>query len=199
MGRQAVSSSNKSKYLRQTYRLMLPNTGVGQMVCLFFISTLFTLWIANPSVTAKTLFQSPASPVSPPAEPAQQPPPAGQSESSAPQEPVTQQPGVEQGSGPESLSPTLPAETIESAPAASEELQPESSRPSRERDSRNPADEEAESRNFILDRVELIDSVVVSGAYLWLCCGVALFLLVPIFMLVLYIRGRSKMGQNDRF
>ena len=199
MGRQAFSNSNKSKYLRQTYHLMWPTTGVGQMVCLFFISILFTLWVANPSVTAKTLYQSPTSPVSPPAEPAQQPPPAGQSESSAPQEPANQQSGVEPGSGAESLSPTLPAETGESDPAASEELQPESSRPSRERDSRNPADEETGSRNFILDRVELIDSVVVSGAYLWLCCGVALFLLVPIFMLVLYIRGRSKMGQEDHF
>ena len=199
MGRQAFSNSNKSKYLRQTYRLMLPTTGVGQMVCLFFMSILLTLWIGNPSVTANTLFQSPASPVSPPAEPVQQPQPAEQPQSSAPQQPVPQQSGVEQESGTDSLSPTLPAESIEVAPAAPEELQPESSRPARDRDSRNPADEETESRNFILDRVELIDSVVVSGAYLWLCCGVALFLLVPIFMLVLYIRGRSKMSQNDRF
>jgi hypothetical protein len=178
---------------------MLPTTGVGQMVFLFFISLLFTLWIGNPSVTAKTLFQSPTSPVSPPAEPAQPPQPAEQPQSPAPQEPAPQQPEVEQESGAGSLSPTLPAESIEIAPAAPEELQPESSRPVRDRDNRNPTDEEAGSRNFILDRVELIDSVVVSGAYLWLCCGVALFLLVPIFMLVLYIRGRSKMSQNDRF
>jgi hypothetical protein len=178
---------------------MLPTTGMRQMACLFFISILFTLWIANPGVTAKTLFQSPASPVSPPAEPAQQPPSAEQSPISAPQEQAPQQPGVEQESGVESLAPTLPAETTGSAPIAPEEAQPESSRPSRDRDSRNPADEETDSPNFILDRVEFIDSVVVSGAYLWLCCGVALFLLVPIFMLVLYIRGRSKMSQNDRF
>lgn len=192
MSRQALSSSNKSKYFRQTHRLMLPATGVGRLICLFLFSILFTLWIANPGVTAKNLFQSPASPVSPPLT-------EQQSENSAPQQPTTQQPGAEQEPGVESPSPTIPVETVEIAPAAPEESQAESIRPSRDRDNRNPADETMDSPNFILDRVELIDSVVVSGAYLWLCCGVALFLLVPIFMLILYIRGRSKMGQDDYF
>ena len=99
----------------------------------------------------------------------------------------------------ESVSPVLPAEGANSAPAMPEDPPPETSRPTRDRGSRDSAEESAESPNFILDQVELIDSVVVSGAYLWLCCGVILFLLVPMFMLVLYIRGRSKMGQDEGF
>jgi len=195
MHRQAFSSISQSKYLQQTRRLMLPTTGVMRLVCLFFISILFTLWIVNSSVTAKSLFQSPASPVSPPAQ---------QSDGSAPQEPSTQQPAaeqppVDQGAGVESISPVLPAEGANTAPVTPEDSLSETSRPTRDRDSRDSADEAAESPNFILDEVELIDSVVVSGAYLWLCCGVILFLLVPMFMLVLYIRGRSKMGQDEGY
>ena len=174
---------------------MLPTTGVMRLVYLFFISVLFTLWIVNSSVTAKNLFQSPASPVSPPAQ---------QPDGSAPQEPSTQQsaaeqPPVDQGAGVESISPVFPAEGANTAPATPEDSLSETSRPTRDRDNRGSADEAAESPNFILDEVELIDSVVVSGAYLWLCCGVILFLLVPMFMLVLYIRGRSKMGQDEGF
>jgi hypothetical protein len=60
-------------------------------------------------------------------------------------------------------------------------------------------EEDTGSRNFILDRAELIDSVVVTGAYVWLCCGVMLFLLVPIFMLVLYVRGRSKIINEEGY
>jgi hypothetical protein len=59
--------------------------------------------------------------------------------------------------------------------------------------------DEAGARNFILDRIELIDSVVVSTAYVWLCCGVLLFLLVPVFMLFLYLRGRSQIAREEGF
>jgi hypothetical protein len=45
----------------------------------------------------------------------------------------------------------------------------------------------------------LIDTVVVSSAYIWLCCGVSLFLLVPLFLLFVYIRGRSKIMQEENF
>jgi hypothetical protein len=52
---------------------------------------------------------------------------------------------------------------------------------------------------FILDQAELIDTVVVSGAYIWLCCGVSLFLLVPLALLFVYIRGRSKIIREEGY
>jgi hypothetical protein len=52
---------------------------------------------------------------------------------------------------------------------------------------------------LILDQAELIDTVVVSGAYIWLCCGVSLFLLVPLFLLFVYIRGRSKIIREEGY
>ena len=58
---------------------------------------------------------------------------------------------------------------------------------------------DGESQNFILDQIEFIDTVVVGGAYVWLCCGAALFLVVPLFIAVLYIRGRSKVSNEEDF
>ena len=57
-----------------------------------------------------------------------------------------------------------------------------------------PNDSESDaSSNLILDQAEFIDSVVVSFAYVWLCCGVALILVIPLIFLFLQIRGRSKL------
>ncbi|HXV42493.1 MAG TPA: hypothetical protein VEC96_05490 [Anaerolineae bacterium] len=78
-------------------------------------------------------------------------------------------------------------------PTAPEQPAPEPVRREREEVS---VDEEEGSSNFILDQAELIDTVVISGAYVWLCCGVGLFLLVPLGLLFVYIRGRSKMMQD---
>jgi hypothetical protein len=73
----------------------------------------------------------------------------------------------------------------------SEPAAPQPSR--REREDTLPAEEESSGPSqFILDQAEFIDTVVVSGAYVWLCCGVGLFLLVPLALLFFYIRGRSK-------
>ncbi len=157
----------------------------GQIALLLILSIGITLWGTNNIVTADTLFQSPASPPvapaegdAPPPEPApDQPPPA--------EEPPLPEPSAEQPLPPE----PLPAPEFATPP------EPERNDfPPRE----NP--EPQSSRNFILDQVELIDTVVVSGAYVWLCCGVGLFLLIPIFLLVIYIRGRSKIQkQEDMF
>jgi hypothetical protein len=153
----------------------------GQIVLLLILSIGITLWGTNNIVTADTLFQS--SPV--PAE-----------ESSPLPEPTPdQQPPAEEPSQPEpSAEQPLPSEPL---PAPEFAPPPEPDRndfPPQE----NP--EPQSPRNFILDQVELIDTVVVSGAYVWLCCGVGLFLLIPIFLLVIYIRGRSKIQkQEDMF
>jgi len=163
--------------------------------------------------------EQPAPAEQPPAEPpAAQPPPAEQAP--AAEEPPTQQPtSPEQPSTQESplespIQPTPSPEAAEPAPTpneassgeaspAGQETPEEASRPPRSREEEatltgDPADENS-VRNFILDRAEFVDTIVVSGAYLWLCCGVGLFLLVPIFMVVLYIRGRSKVVAEEEY
>jgi hypothetical protein len=54
-------------------------------------------------------------------------------------------------------------------------------------------------RNFILNRAQLIDTVAISGAYLWLCCGIGLLLFAPLSLLLLYVRGRSKIIREDNW
>jgi hypothetical protein len=57
--------------------------------------------------------------------------------------------------------------------------------------------EEAGEANFILDRAEFIDTMVVSTAYVWLCCGIVIFLMIPLVFLFLQIRGRTKMSREN--
>lgn len=52
-------------------------------------------------------------------------------------------------------------------------------------------------RILTLDQAELIDTVVVSTAYIWLCCGIGLFLLIPLAFLFLQIRGRTKIAREE--
>ena len=223
MSRQASPKPRVILPLLNRYHLVLPFTDLPRLAGLLLVAIVLSLWIVNSSVTADSLFQSPASPIEqpqaqeqPPAQPppAQEPPPVEQQPQPTPPQPASQpqqpQPTLQQPAAPEQ--PANGSQTTEdtSAPSpAPQEPAPESLSPAEPvstpgRSSRNRAVEEPsastdESHNFILDQVEFIDSVVVSGAYIWLCCGVMLFLLVPIFMLVLYIRGRSKLGPEDNF
>lgn len=92
------------------------------------------------------------------------------------------------------------------APAAEPELQAEVApvelEPQPIERSRGQEETVAETeagRNFILDQAELIDTVAISGAYLWLCCGFGLLLMAPLSLLLLYVRGRSRVLQDEDF
>ncbi len=221
MGRQASPKRKVRPYLQPSHQLF--NLETVRLVALLLGSIFISLWLANSRVTANSLFQSPASPVTspevnqppveaqPPAEPqppaAEQPPPAEQQppaeqppDQPQPQQPVESQPSLD------SSAPAPATQELESPPlteAEPAEPAPTAGQSRRERERTGQEQEQAvaadESPNFILDQAEFIDTVVVSGAYIWLCCGVLLFLLVPIFMLVLYIRGRSKLGRDEGF
>lgn len=199
--------------------------GWGRLGFLLLASVLFSFWVAAPHVEAEMLFQSPESPPppiieqappessieQPPAEqpPAEQPPleqpPAEQPPVEQPpveQAPV-QQPPVEQAPVEQ---PPLEQALPESAPPAVEPGAPAApaaptTEPVRRRNDEAPVVEEESNgpANFILDQAELIDTVVVSGAYIWLCCGVSLFLLVPLALLFVYIRGRSKIIREEGY
>ncbi len=156
--------------------------------------------------------------------PAQQPPPAEQPPAEQPpaeqapvEQPPAEQPPAEQApveQPPAEQPPAEPAPAEQSPPEQpASDIAPPAAEPaaptappeqpvpqpiSREREEA-PLNEEEGSSNFILDQVELIDTVVVSGAYIWLCCGVGLFLFVPLLLLFVYIRGRSKIIQEQNF
>jgi hypothetical protein len=107
------------------------------------------------------------------------------------------QPQAEPGSAIESPVPPLPApdqQTEAPVPAA-----PEPSSRRADPEERQIDDEFAEDgeSNFILDRAEFIDTVVVSTAYVWLCCGIVIFLMIPLVFLFLQIRGRTKMSRDN--
>jgi len=163
-----------------------------RLVLFFMLAIFITLAVSDNSVIADMLLQSPISPVEQP--PADQPPP--------PQQPVPEQPEAQpQSNEPvtEIVSPVSPIEVesvpiIEPAPVQPAEPQPYQSR---ERDEAAYDDAENGESNFILDQAELIDTVVVSTAYIWLCCGFMLLLLIPLVFIFLQIRGRSKILKEE--
>lgn len=177
--------------------------GPAHLIIFFVAAALLTFVISDNRAAAEVLFQSPQSP------PAQEPPPP------APQPQPEQQPSFEQQPQPpvepqpqpatEAVTPVSPVEESPSSvmPAGSEPppLPPPTPDPragrTREDTFLDETDEAGES-NFILDLVELVDTVVVSGAYLWLCCGAILLLLIPLAFLFLQIRGQIKLQQQDR-
>lgn len=220
MGRQVSPKLKVRPYFQSGHPLF--SLDKARLVALLLGSILISLWLASSNVRANSLFQSPASPVTPaeanqpPAEPqppAQPQPPAAEQPAPEQQPPAEPQPPPEQP--PDQPQPQQPLESQLSPDAAAptpstQELEPPpltgaeqptttTGQSRREREEQEQADAADESPNFILDQAEFIDTVVVSGAYIWLCCGVLLFLLVPVFMLVLYVRGRSKLGRDEGF
>ena len=216
-----------TKRLRSSGSIILAS-GWERLALLLVVAIFLTLWVATGNVDADMLFQSPQSPpVQPAAEqpPVAQPPveqPPAQQPPAAPppaEQPPAEQPPVEQApveQPPAEQSPAEPAPVEQApteqpasdiAPSAAEPAAPTAApeqpipEPIRREREEAPPDVGAEegSSNFILDQVELIDTVVVSGAYIWLCCGVGLFLFVPLLLLFVYIRGRSKITQEQNF
>jgi len=52
--------------------------------------------------------------------------------------------------------------------------------------------------NLIFDQAEFIDTIALVGSWIWLCCGICLFLLVPLMMLLLQIRGHSQLKSKQQ-
>jgi cytoskeletal protein RodZ len=195
----------------------------GRLPLIFVITLFLTFLLASGNVTAEMLFQSPQSPPEqPPAEqppveqpPAEQPPTEQPSAEQPPAEqPPAEQPPIEQ---PPAEQPPVEQPPVEQPPAVQPPAeQPPAEQPSTEQPTGQtplPAerllpveaeeeafieDEQAPS-NLVLDRAELIDTIIVSGASVWRCCGIILLLLVPLSLLLFYIRGRSKIAQEENF
>lgn len=178
--------------LMKAFRQVLRNhrvSGWSRLGLLLMAAVFLSFWVAARHVDADMLFQSPVSPL---AQPGFDPvsPLAPVEQVPVEQVPVEQAP-VEQAP----VEPTVPDQT--GAVVAPEPPTPEPT-PRRAREEA-PVEEESGRSNFILDQAELIDTAVVSGAYIWLCCGVSLFLLVPLALLFVYIRGRSKIIKEEGY
>lgn len=52
-----------------------------------------------------------------------------------------------------------------------------------------PAEESGGNQPFVINRIELVDTIAVSFSYLVICCGAGILLLIPLGLLFLQIRG----------
>lgn len=168
----------------------------GHLPLIFAAALVLTLFLASGNVTAEMLFQSPQSP---PAEEA-----AAEEAAPAPAE-ETGETTVEQQQSPlpqptdEIIQSPLPPPQSPVAtplppvqPSTLEPLQQPTPLP-------YATSTQSSDTPMVLDEAELIDTLVVSGAYIWLCCGLIMFLLIPLFMIILYIRGRGKIVKEESF
>lgn len=169
-------------------------------IVLFITAVCLTLLITTGQVNATSyLFQSPpAEPAEEQTEPRREEPPAQEQEQQAPTEtqpsPAETQPDdAPVDSAPTQAEPTLPPTSEESVPIESQAQPP----PPESRQLDTTADEDG-SRGFIFDRAEFIDTILIFGSYIWACCGLILLLSVPLFLLLLQIRGSSKLRKKKR-
>jgi hypothetical protein len=191
----------------QSNQLYGLSAGWERLLLFFGLAVGLTLWLTWQPVDANSLFQSPQSPVvepvpieQPPVVPIEQPPVVAP-ESPLPQpvpieQPPIEQPPIEQPpiEQPPIEQPQQPVpEPVQTAPEAAA---PEPSRRERE-ETVTTEDPPSGPSQFILDQAEFIDTVVISGAYIWLCCGVGLMLIVPLALVFVYIRGRSKIMRGE--
>jgi hypothetical protein len=112
-------------------------------------------------------------------------------------QPELVQPQAEPGNTFESPVPPQPAPDQQAGAPVPAAPEPSSQRVDPEERRIEDEFEETGEANFILDRAEFIDTVVVSTAYVWLCCGIVIFLMIPLVFLFLQIRGRTKMSREN--
>jgi hypothetical protein len=200
MSQWAIIFFTASQLFKRIHHLIFSLFCLGRIVLLFAMAVFLTLFIADENVFAGKLFQSPVDTSPPPpaeAPPADPPPPEAPPAEAPPVEPPPVEPAVEIEAPVSPIPPGSPAlpSGSEPPPLAQPTLLP--SRSNQEDRSIDGERAEEDSPNFILDQVELVDSIVVTGAYFWLCCGVALFLLIPLIFLLLQIRGHLKLQREE--
>ncbi len=62
-----------------------------------------------------------------------------------------------------------------------------------------PGEETQPGGEVIIDSGLLIDSILVYASYAWLCCGILLFILIPLAFVGLYIWGVQRKKNADGF
>lgn len=107
------------------------------------------------------------------------------------QPPPTQMPGVEPSPPPvqpaQVVTPTL-AQPTQAPVVPVQPTQPPPFLPAAVEEPSAPA----ESTRTVINLVKFWDTLAVTAAYPWLCCGVVLMLMVPVVLLFLEIKGRRR-------
>ncbi|MDM8532651.1 hypothetical protein QUF63_15890 [Anaerolineales bacterium HSG25] len=162
------------------------------LIGLFLTAIFLTLLVSTNQVTAETLlFQSPIPEEEQPTESA----PSTEEPALTEEVPIIEEPA-----------PTevidQPVETVEPARLL-EEPAPEDleSLPELIVPTIPPRDEpveESSGQNLIFDRAEFVDTILVFISWFWLCCGFGALLMVPLLLLVLQIRGGSKLRRAKK-
>jgi hypothetical protein len=164
---------------------------------------------------ASGLFQSPPVPTSPLPTATTAPPTATQAPTQAPQATNTSAPAQTPTATVETATPTeLPTSSIEStglptvgatsSPTATQTLTPtQTAEPTvtpsaSETPGTDDLTDETEG-DLAFDWAELFDALALGATYLWLCCGVLIFLSIPVFFAVLWVTyKRRQEGQEDQ-
>jgi cytoskeletal protein RodZ len=187
---------------------------------LFAVALVLTLIMVGDHAAAAALFQSPQSPQSAPSAPESAPPADNSAPADAPASdgvsapastsPLGEAPAAPEQSDSDAAAP-VGAETEGQAAPAGESQAPspdavqtgQQAPPPLPEPERRPIRESpavtGEDAEMVVDEAEFIDTVVVSIAYVWLCCGIVLILVIPLIFLFLHIRGRSKIIKEEQF
>lgn len=150
------------------------------------------------AVSASQLFQSPVSPAQEPAPPPK-PTPEKVLPPTVPPRPATETP-VPVPTTPQEVQPPAPVEPperVQPAPSEPEQLPAptEPNAPPEIVQPQNPVQPPPVNpgqSEIVVDSGLLIDSVLVYLSYAWLCCGVIIFIMIPILFLVLYVWGSQR-------
>jgi hypothetical protein len=84
------------------------------------------------------------------------------------------------------MTPTLTAEATATA----------SPSPSPTAGTDEPSDEDEGDLAF--DWAELFDALALGATYVWLCCGVLIFLSIPVVFAVLWVTYKRRQGTEDQ-
>lgn len=145
---------------------------------LLTVSIVITILLATSTVTAETaLFQSPP----------EEPPPTPILEPTAIPLPTDTPNPID------TPEPELPATDLPiSTPSLAEPgPQPEPILPGVNDFPQIEEPDNGRGNRFSFDRAEFIDTFIIFGSWIWLCCGILIFLSVPLLLLLLQIRGSS--------
>jgi hypothetical protein len=146
---------------------------------------------AQPTPIPPTPTPVPPPPTSTPVPPPPTPPPAEVAPTQAPPEPPPTEAVPGQEPAPVEEQPTQEVLSPSAEPTVPPPALPEPTPPIQDTEvPAKPLPPEAEIDQPIVNWVKFWDTLAVTFAYPWLCCGIALLLLVPVVLLFLEIKGR---------
>lgn len=191
------------RYLRQNIRTivtLLPLIALALGISL-------VVYQGDRIVLASPLFQSPVEPgvEAPPEPPADRPkpekvlPPAEQRPTPIPIPSPTSPPPAEEAVPVAPVMPDQPSpdQQLAQPPAPDQPPPDQQPIPPPPEPPPPPGQTELGQPEMVIDSGLLIDSILVYISYAWLCCGVIIFVMIPVVFLVLYVLGVRRSGNAN--